>query len=68
MNKDINNKKYYIVTNRDMATTLSMLTGQRPYIYPDKFDDTRSVFSFINDCKFKEIFDLVNKLIEENRK
>lgn len=63
-----NNKKYYIVTNKDIAITLETLLGRRPYIYPNKFVEGESVYSFLNDEKFQRIFDLVMNLIEENER
>lgn len=62
------NKKYYIVTNKDIAITMETLLGRRPYTYPNKFVEGEFVYSFVNDAKFKRIFDLVMNLIEENER
>ena len=60
------NKKYYIVTNKDMAITLKMLTRQEPYIYPNKFEKDQYVWSFRNDKVFQKTLTIVLNLIAEN--
>lgn len=62
------NKKYYIIKNKDMAITMETLLGRRPYVYPNKFVEGEFVYSFENDEKFRRIFDLVMNLIEENER
>ena len=64
MNK---NSKYYIVTNKDMATTLKMITRQEPFIYPNKFKNNEYVWSFVNDEAFQEALNFILKMIAKNK-
>lgn len=64
----MNNPKYYIIKDQQVAITMETLLGRRPYIYPNKFEPNKSVYSFVNDAKFQQIFALVNKLIKENER
>lgn len=61
------NKKYYIIKDKDMAICLKILTQQCPYIYTDKFDNTRCVWSFQNDSSFKEALEIAHNLIQKNK-
>lgn len=61
-----NTSKYYIIKNKDIATTIEVLTGQHPFTYPNKFEEGSFVYSFVNDEKFREIYDLVMDLLHKN--
>lgn len=62
-----NNKKYYIVKDKDIMTTLKVLTRQEPYVYPNKYDKEKFVWSFINDEVFQETLTLVLETIAKNK-
>ena len=62
------NKKYYIIKDKQVAITMETLLGRRPYAYENKFVKGEYVYSFENDTKFQKVFALVNKLIRENER
>lgn len=64
----MNNKKYIVIRSKNMANTMAMVTGQRPYVYNANFEDGKEVWSFINDEPFQEAFRIINDLINKNRK
>lgn len=64
----MNNPKYYIIKDKQVAITMETLLGRRPYAYENKFIKGEYVYSFVNDEKFQKIFALVNKLIKENER
>lgn len=61
------NKKYIVIRSKNMANTMAMVTGQRPYVYNANFEDGKEVWSFINDESFQEAFKIINDLINKNR-
>lgn len=63
----MNNKKYMIIDNKDMAICLKMLSQQNPYVYPHNFDKERFVWSFINDEAFQEALMIARELITKNK-
>lgn len=61
-----NKKKYYIAKSKKHAMALSYLSKQEPYIYPNKFENDKQVWSFIWDSNFDRVLKIVEELI--NRK
>ena len=61
-----NNGKYHVIKNRDLAITLETLTGQHPKELVDRFKEGAYVWSFINDEKFKEVYEIVMSLLHSN--
>ena len=51
--------KYKQIFNKDIAMTLQTLTGQKPYIFKDLLHEGRTIWSFINNEEFREVFNMV---------
>lgn len=70
MNNNIDNinTKYYIIKDKDLAVTIETLSGQHPFEFPHNFKAGSSVYSFVNDDKFKEIYKIVMDLLHKNNR
>lgn len=53
------NKKYYVLDNKYMADAISYLLGRRYYIFNDKYNKDKKIYSFKDDMRFREVLTLV---------
>lgn len=60
-----NEKKYYIAKSKKHAITLSYLSKQEPYVYPNKFELDKQVWSFVWDDNFDKVLKIVEELINK---
>ncbi|WP_244835235.1 hypothetical protein [Clostridium sp. BJN0001] len=61
-------KKYYFITNKYLADTMSYLLQERYYKLDNKDYKDRKIYSFVNTAKFREVLTLVQKIKNENKK
>ena len=52
--------KYYVMTNKFMADAISYILGESYYIFNDRFNKGKKVYSFKDDTKFREVLTLVS--------
>lgn len=60
--------KYYIIKTKTLASTLEWITGQRPYIFKDRDDETKIIYSFIYNDDFKEALNILYQARNKFRK
>lgn len=70
INKETRKKqgKYYIIKTKTLAGTLEWITGQRPYIFKDRDDETKIIYSFIYNDDFKEALNILYQARNKFRK
>lgn len=73
MNNNINNEtkkhgKYYVIKTKALAGTLEWITGQRPYVFKDRDDETKIIYSFLYDDDFKGALDMLYQARNKFRK
>lgn len=62
-----NNKDYYFITNKFLATTIAYLLQVKFYKFQDT-ETSQTFYSFKNTPEFKEILTLINKVKKKNIK
>lgn len=55
-------KKYYIISNKALAITISYIIGEDFYTFDDRFNEYKKVYSFNNTFKFKQALTKINEL------
>lgn len=64
-----NNKEYYFIKdNKAMAMGLAYMLNENFFIFDDRFDKDKKVYSFKNTNKFKVALDLMVNFRKENLK
>ena len=58
-------EKYYAVKGINLANAISFITGQKPYVFDDKYNKDLKIFSFVRDENFDKALDELNKLREK---
>ena len=54
--------KYYAVKGINLANAISFVTGQKPYVFDDKYNKDMKIFSFVRNENFDMALDELNKL------
>lgn len=58
----MNKQEYVLIRDQGLATTLSYLTNEKYFIFDDKFEKDKKVYSFVKTEKFKKALELIPSL------
>lgn len=57
--------KYYVVESLTLANALMYVTGQKPYVFNNKYDSRKKAWSFIKDENFEKALKEINRIKNE---
>ena len=56
------NSNYYIIKKKQLAETINFITGERYFVWDDKEDSSKKVYSFKITERFEKAFKEINAL------
>lgn len=56
------NNDYYVIKKKELAITLNFITGERYYVWDDKENENKKVYSFKNTERFQKAFAEISAL------
>lgn len=58
----MDNKKYYVIKNKNLAITVSYLLNKSFFTFDDRFNLGKKVYSFEDTQQFRDILTLIKSL------
>lgn len=65
MGNNIKESNYYVVKSLDLAKAILFVTGEIYYIYDDREDRTKKIYSFKKSDRLLKAIELIFKVKEE---